>query len=236
VERTGWVAGLVEKLHAKTEVGELGTNLIKELVKGSGVEQLVWGQILPSAAAISANQSKTFSQVVDFYLTTGAKHLPELYTLSKAGTKDADASILKYIQEATRLSTTTTVTLSSTTSKAPQTVILDLSAASVDSSGGTSASSVDVKRPANTYLCAAPSSPLQAITQEIGDVALVSMAKVVFGLKNLRRACGTYYPGWQSPGNLYSVAGEDGLKKYLSEDWSSFSPFPATMKVQWDGA
>lgn len=45
VERTGWVAGLVEKLHAKSEVGELGTSLIKELVKGSGVEQLVWGQM-----------------------------------------------------------------------------------------------------------------------------------------------------------------------------------------------
>jgi linoleate 10R-lipoxygenase len=144
--------------------------------------------------------------------------------------------MISSIQEATRLTTTTTLTFSSKTTKIPERVILDLSAASVDSSVFTTAASVDLKRPANTYLSAAPSSPLQTVAQEISDVAIVSVAKVVFGLKNLRRSSGTYYPGWQSPGNLYSIASTDGQKKYLSEDWSSFSPFPVTMKVQWDGA
>ncbi|THC94394.1 hypothetical protein EYZ11_006123 [Aspergillus tanneri] len=47
-------------------------------------------------------------------------------------------------------------------------------------------------------------------------------------LNNLRRA-----PGPQ--GRLHKLSGPGGISKYLNADQSGFTPFPTSMKVQWDG-
>jgi linoleate 8R-lipoxygenase/9,12-octadecadienoate 8-hydroperoxide 8R-isomerase len=44
---------------------------------------------------MTANQSQIFSQAFDYYLSDGAKYIPDLYRLSKANTKEADELILR---------------------------------------------------------------------------------------------------------------------------------------------
>ena len=63
---------------------------------------------------------------------------------------------------------------------------------------------------------------------DLCKAGLSTMLKVVGGLDNLRRA-----PGPQ--GKLKKLSGPGGIAKYMNEDHSGFSPFPTTMKIQWDG-
>jgi len=44
---------------------------------------------------MAANQSQVFSQALDYYLTEGAEHIHDLYTLSKLDTKEADDKIMR---------------------------------------------------------------------------------------------------------------------------------------------
>jgi hypothetical protein len=55
---------------------------------------IIWCR-LPTAAAMTANQSQIFSQSLDYYLGEGSKYIPDLYILSKQNTKEADEKILK---------------------------------------------------------------------------------------------------------------------------------------------
>jgi len=50
---------------------------------------------LPTAAAMTANQSQIFTQSLDYYLGDGAQYIPELYRLSKENTKEAEDKILR---------------------------------------------------------------------------------------------------------------------------------------------
>jgi linoleate 8R-lipoxygenase/9,12-octadecadienoate 8-hydroperoxide 8R-isomerase len=59
-------------------------------------------------------------------------------------------------------------------------------------------------------------------------LALTTMLRVIGGLDNLRRA-----PGAQ--GQLKKLSGPGGIAKYMTVDQSGFSPFPTSMKIQWDG-
>ena len=59
-------------------------------------------------------------------------------------------------------------------------------------------------------------------------LALTTMLKVIGRLDNLRRA-----PGPQ--GQLKRLSGPGGIAKYMTPDQSGFSPFPTSMKIQWDG-
>lgn len=63
---------------------------------------------------------------------------------------------------------------------------------------------------------------------DLCKTGLSTMLKVVGRLDNLRRA-----PGAQ--GQLKKLSGPGGIAKYMTGDQSAFSPFPSTMKVQWDG-
>lgn len=65
------------------------------------------------------------------------------------------------------------------------------------------------------------------LPRDVHIAALTEMFRVVFSKKNLRRA-----PGPQ--GELKKVAQEDGSWAYLTEDWSSISPLPTSMRVCWD--
>jgi linoleate 8R-lipoxygenase/9,12-octadecadienoate 8-hydroperoxide 8R-isomerase len=59
-------------------------------------------------------------------------------------------------------------------------------------------------------------------------IALTTMLKTVGQLDNLRRA-----PGPQ--GHLKKVPGPAGIPMHMTADESMFTPYPATMKIQWDG-
>ena len=70
--------------------------------------------------------------------------------------------------------------------------------------------------------------PHKCLGLDASKLAMTTMLKTVGKLDNLRRA-----PGPQ--GELKKVVVPGGYTMYLTEDGSSYWPFPATMKVQWDG-
>lgn len=70
--------------------------------------------------------------------------------------------------------------------------------------------------------------PHQCLGLGMCQMALTTMLKVIGRLDNLRRV-----PGPQ--GQLKRLSGPGGIAKYMSADQSGFSPFPTTMKIQWDG-
>lgn len=68
----------------------------------------------------------------------------------------------------------------------------------------------------------------QCLGAELCKTALTAMLRTVGQLANLRRA-----PGPQ--GHLKKVFLPTGIPVYMTVDESSFTPYPAAMKVQWDG-
>lgn len=66
------------------------------------------------------------------------------------------------------------------------------------------------------------------VGREFSVTGITSMIRVVAQLKGLRRAPGAM-------GQLKFIPGPLGSKKYLNDDWSRFSPFATTWKVQFDG-
>jgi linoleate 8R-lipoxygenase/9,12-octadecadienoate 8-hydroperoxide 8R-isomerase len=70
--------------------------------------------------------------------------------------------------------------------------------------------------------------PHKCLGLDLCKTGLSTMLKVLGRLDNLRRA-----PGAQ--GQLKKLSGPGGIAKYMNEDQSGFTPFPSTMKIQWDG-
>lgn len=104
VAATGVVADILAKLHQKTPLSDYGTHMIQRLLQsGQPVKDVVWTHLLPTAAALTANQAQLFSQSFDYYLGDGKKYLPELYELSRRHTEEADDKVLRYFMEGCRL-------------------------------------------------------------------------------------------------------------------------------------
>ena len=70
--------------------------------------------------------------------------------------------------------------------------------------------------------------PHECLGVKMCPLALSTMLKVLGRLDNVRRA-----PGPQ--GHLKRLNGLGGIAMYMDAKHSSFSPFPMTMKIQWDG-
>ncbi|CAI4215599.1 unnamed protein product [Parascedosporium putredinis] len=71
------------------------------------------------------------------------------------------------------------------------------------------------------------SGPDECLTLEATRVGITELFRALFRRRNVRRV-----PGPQ--GQLKKVARPDGTSAYLTEDWATFTPFPASMKVMWD--
>lgn len=65
------------------------------------------------------------------------------------------------------------------------------------------------------------------LSRDVHIAALTEMFRAVFSKKNIRRA-----PGPQ--GELKKVAQADGSWAYMTEDWSSITPLPTSMRLCWD--
>lgn len=91
VAHAGLIMNLVSKFHKRSTLSKYGIHMVERLLSGGmGVKEVVWSQLLPTAAAMVANQAQLFSQVLDYYLGEGSQHLPELYRLSNQDTTKAD--------------------------------------------------------------------------------------------------------------------------------------------------
>ncbi|TVY82279.1 Psi-producing oxygenase A [Lachnellula suecica] len=254
ISKTGIIADLLAKLHNSSPLTDYGTYMIQRLLDTDlSVKDVVWSHLLPTASAMTANQSQVFSQALDYYLGDGAKYIPELYELSRENTKEADDKIMRYFMEGARLRATVGVyrdyhpTSTNTPAKFQDgsdtvtvpvggRILVDLILASRDPTAFPEPLEVRLDRPLDTYLHYGL-GPHQCAGMDASIVAMTAMFKTVFGLKNLRRAQGSAPSGgWygESQGEIKKIPGPAGVVIYMTPDQSSFFPFPTTMKVQWD--
>lgn len=85
---------------------------------------------------------------------------------------------------------------------------------------------VNPARPLDSYIHYG-AGPHACLGRDISQVAIIELFRTLFRRKNVRRV-----PGPQ--GELKKVARPGGFYVYMMEDWSSYFPFPTTMKVMWD--
>lgn len=99
--------------------------------------------------------------------------------------------------------------------------------ASMDEEGFPNPRAVDLTRDLDSYIHYGW-GPHICLGYDASKLALTTMLKTIGKLENLRRA-----PGPQ--GEIKKIHVDGGYTVYLTEDGSSYFPFPTTMKVQWDG-
>ncbi|KAB8303656.1 hypothetical protein EYC80_005050 [Monilinia laxa] len=99
----------VEKEKDRLSLKGYGRKMVERFVEGGkkigwSTERVIWEQILPTSAAMTANQSQLLSQVLEYYLSpAGNSHLPQLHNLAHENTKEADDLLLRYFLEAARI-------------------------------------------------------------------------------------------------------------------------------------
>ncbi|KAK2779959.1 hypothetical protein FQN53_001190 [Emmonsiellopsis sp. PD_33] len=240
ISQTGILASIAEKLHKQDALTDYGVHMIRRLLDSHhSPEEIVWTHVLPTAGGMVANQAQLFSQCLDYYLSEGASHLPEIHRLSKLDTPEADELILRYFLEGARMRSTVAlyrdVATKSTvkdgekelTLEPGQRVICNLVSASKDPNQYPEPDKVDLTRDIDSYSHFGM-GPHQCLGLGACKAAMATMLKTVGKLENLRPA-----PGPQ--GQLRKIPGPGGITKYLMPDYSGYFPFPTTMKVQWDG-
>ncbi|OJD17342.1 hypothetical protein AJ78_02580 [Emergomyces pasteurianus Ep9510] len=241
IKQSGSLANVAERLKGNDLLMDYGVHMIRRLLDtGLSAEQIVWTHMLPTAGGMVANQAQLFSQCLDYYLSEeGSIHLPEIHRLSKLDTAEADKLLLKYFLEGARLRATVglyrEVATKSTIMDGEKVLHLEpgdrvacnLVKASMDPNKFPEPDKVDLTRDLNSYIHFGQ-GPHKCLGFGICNAALSTMLKTVGKLENLRRA-----PGPQ--GELRRIPGPGGISKYLVADYTGYSPFPTTMKVQWDG-
>jgi len=240
IAHTGVIADVIAKLHTKTVLSDYGTHMIQRLLDtGLSIKDVVWGQLLPTAASMVANQSQLFSQVLDYYLGEGAEHLEDLHTLAIANTPAADDKILRYFMEGARMRSTaglfrdavTDITIQDGSQtikmKKGHRLLVNIVKASMDPIAFPDPTTVKLDRDMDSYLHYGWGRH-QCAGLDINKVAMTTMFKAIMKLPKLRRA-----PGLQ--GQVKKMPAAYGYTSYLTPDWSAVYPIPTTMKVQWDG-
>ncbi|KAL9107982.1 MAG: hypothetical protein Q9227_007197 [Pyrenula ochraceoflavens] len=243
IAHNGGLASFLGKFHKHDDKPSLpgyGVQMISSLLKQDiKPKDLVWTHMLPFFGSSVANQGQLLSQCLDYYLSEeGSVHLPTIRRLATLNTADGDDKLLHYLLEGCRLSNTVGMFRDVAEPydlqdndknihvKEGDWVICNLMTASTDAAAFPEPRKVVLDRPVDSYVHYGL-GPHQCIGKEWSKVALTTMFKVIGRLDNLRRAPGP-------KGLLKTVAQPNGFKAYMTPDESSFSPFPTTMKVQWD--
>ncbi|KKK22805.1 hypothetical protein P175DRAFT_0470186 [Aspergillus ochraceoroseus IBT 24754] len=241
IDKTGFIANLVNRLHRHDILSEYGVHMIQHLLAtGLPAQEIVWTHILPTAGGMVANQAQLFSQCLDYYLSEeGSVHLPEINRLANEDTPEADELLTRYFMEGARLRSSVALPRvaaspaviqdgsEKATLKAGQLVLCNLVSASRDPVAFPEPEKVKLDRNMDFYAHFG-FGPHKCLGYGLCKLGLTTMLKVVGGLNNLRRA-----PGPQ--GQLKKLSGPGGIAKYMNEDQSGFFAFPTTMKIQWDG-
>jgi len=225
----------------KDGLGEYGVHMIRRLSEsGLTPAEITWSQILPTAMAMVPNQAQVFTQIIDYYMSAEGKvHLSEINRLAKENTPESDDKLLHYAMEGIRLngtfgsyresqvSTTIDDNGSQVYVKPGDKVFVSFVSAARDPTVFHNPNEVRLDRPIDSYIHYGE-GPHTCLGKEASQVALTAMLRVVGGLENLRRA-----PGGQ--GQLKKVPRPGGFYIYMKEDQGSYTVFPMTFKVHFDG-
>jgi linoleate 8R-lipoxygenase/9,12-octadecadienoate 8-hydroperoxide 8R-isomerase len=240
IGKSGFIANLVDRLHKHQMLTDYGVQVIQRLLhtnSGLDIPTIVAEHMIPAAAALITQQSQTFVECLDFYLSeAGCIHLPEIHRLAHLDTPEADEKLERYFLEGSRLACSlscsrTTVIAQNIMEKGNsikltqgQKVICDLRSAFRDPEVFPNPSSVDLARNKDLYSLYSwsPSEYLD----EMSKVALTTMLKTVGKLTNLRRAKGPQ-------GQLKAVEGPLGLM-YMNAKQTRYTFFPSALKISFD--
>ncbi|KAI9820753.1 MAG: hypothetical protein M1827_005123 [Pycnora praestabilis] len=243
VDLTGYIAGIVDSVTQEdSALKDFGVHMVRRLLETDmSVSEVTWSQILPTAGGMVAIQGQLFAQIIEFYLSDEQKHhLPEINRLAKENTQQADEILVHYTMEAARLASTVGLSRDVAKSvtiqdqgkrihvKKGQRVFVNLVSASKDEDAFPEAEKVRLDRPLDSYIHYGY-GPHWCLGGDLSRIALTAMLKTVGKLSGLRRT-----PGVQ--GEIKKVAAPGGFFAYMTEDHSSFFPFPTSMKVNWDDA
>ncbi|KAJ5777550.1 Psi-producing oxygenase A [Penicillium odoratum] len=242
VDKAGFVANIVSRIHRHDVLSDYGVHMIQRLLDSKlPPKEIVWTHIIPSATSMMANQAQLFMQCLDFYLEEeNACHLAEIQRLSKEKTPESDELLLRYFMEGARIRSTVALLREvvkptvvedngeKVTLKTGQQVICNLVSAGHDAKAFPDPETVRLDRDLSQYTHFG-FGPHHCIGREMCQLALPTMLRVVGQLENLRRA-----PGPQ--GQLKKIPSTGGITMYMDAEQSAYSPYPVSMKVQWDGA
>ncbi|RAO67642.1 uncharacterized protein BHQ10_003654 [Talaromyces amestolkiae] len=221
-------------------LSDYGVNVVKNLLdSGLNAHEVTWTQILPAVVSMVPKLGQVFTQIIDFYLSDAGKaYLPEINRLAKLNTPESDKALTHYVLEAIRLNGTygayreaqRDVTVNDGGNEIQinkgAKVFVSFISASRDPVVFPEPEKVLLDRPVDSYVHYGIGAH-SCLGQDASLIALTSMLRVVGRLDNLRRARGTQ-------GLLKKIPREGGSYHYLREDGGSFTPFPATFKVEWD--
>ncbi|KFY70876.1 hypothetical protein V499_08898 [Pseudogymnoascus sp. VKM F-103] len=240
VSRFGKIAEFVEKIRAKSQLEDYGMHTIQRLLQsGLSTKEVVWGQLLPTASSMVANQSQLFSQVLDYYLTEGIEHLPRMQEIAEHETDESEDLLLHYFMEGARLRHTAglfreaaidmTVQDHDCTVQIPKNhrILANIVRASRDPVAFPDPLKVDVTRPLDSYIHYGY-GPHECAGVDASKVAMTTMFRAILRLKGLRL----------DPANregVRKVPAEHGYTVYLKPDWSDIWPIPTSLKIRWDG-
>ncbi|OQD68603.1 hypothetical protein PENDEC_c033G00088 [Penicillium decumbens] len=241
IDKAGLIANIVSRLHRHDTLSNYGVHMIQRLLdSGLPAKEVVWTHILPSASSMVANQAQLFVQCLDFYLEKeNGTHLAEIQRLSKENSPESDELLLRYFMEGARIRSSVALPRQvakptviedngeKVTLEAGQQIYCNLVTASHDPKAFPDPEQVRLDRDLSQYIHFG-FGPHQCLGLDVCQVALPTMLRVVGRLENLRRA-----PGPQ--GELKKIKALGGITMYMDAEHSSFSPYPSTMKIQWDG-
>ncbi|THX34781.1 hypothetical protein D6D12_00721 [Aureobasidium pullulans] len=236
---------------------QYGKHMIERLLHTSGmdVQELVWAQIIPTAGSMCANQGQFFGQVIDWLFSDGREYLPLLHELAVQDTPEAEEKIMRYFLEFSRLHCETGVYRTVAKEMIVEdmdrrvklnvgdTVALNFRSASRDPEIFPDPETIKLDRPIDSYIHLGQ-GPHQCLGQPMTLVAMGAILKTLCKLPNLRPA-----PVWPGPVDSvkkvvkdFSALAPDVEFKpeweyhcYLLEDWDQYFPFPASLKICWDG-
>ncbi|KAH6670320.1 linoleate diol synthase [Plectosphaerella plurivora] len=222
-------------------LGGYATDMVKGLAKaGLTPYDIAWSQILPTAGAMVPNQAQVFAQAVDYYLGDGASHIPQIHSLALASpSEEVDKLLLGYAMEGIRMAGTFGSYREAAVDdviheddgrevhvRAGERVFVSFVGPAKDPTRFPSPDEIDPRRPLDGYIHYGV-GPHACLGRDASQVALVELFRALFRRNNVRRA-----PGAQ--GQLKKIPRPGGFVIYMNEEWSSFSIFPASMKVMWD--
>ncbi|KAE8146368.1 heme peroxidase [Aspergillus avenaceus] len=241
INSPGFLSGFIDSLRNDHNVlKDYGDQLMKRLLEsGLGVADVTYSQVLPTAVAMIYNQAQMFTNIIDFYLSEGQEHLPEINRLANQDSQASDELLMRYCLEAFRLNGSlgsfreaqADLSVADETGevnvKHGDRVFVGAVQANRDPTVFPAPNEVRLDRPLQSYIQYGLGAH-NGLGKEATLLALTAMLRVVGRLSNLRRA-----PGPQ--GQLKKIPREGGYSVFLREDWGSFSPFPTTFKVHFDG-
>lgn len=244
---------------ASTPLGEYGVHMVRKLLEtGHDPEEITWAHIMGTAGAMVANQAQVvssavrvpmtqhtdvlqFTQVLEFYMTQGREHWPEIQRLALLSEAESEDILMRYVLEANRLTTLFGGYRDAAASaviddagfqgqvdvKAGDRVFVSFVKACRDPVVFPEPELVKLDRNMDAYITYGL-GPHRCLGEHASKVALTAMLRVCAKLQNLRPA-----PGPQ--GMLKSVPRDDGFKAYMTEDYGKYFPFPTTWKLHFDG-